>query len=142
MQLHQLAIFAYAICIPLCLSSHFGSGIVLIDGVGRISCGHCFYHSLPFCSITCILFRQSIFCSFHSLHVFFHVCFVLPLPLLQRTSNFKTFTITFSSCFHQNMTVPPHAICFSHPIQAVRIGMLFNAIYRKTKAICFLELNN
>ena len=30
---------------------------------------------------------------------FFHVCFGLPLPVLQLTSNFKAFTITFSSSF-------------------------------------------
>ena len=30
---------------------------------------------------------------------FFHVCFGLPLPLLPLTSNFKAFTITFSSSF-------------------------------------------
>ena len=35
-------------------SSHVGSGIVPVDGVGRILYGHCLYHVSPFCSITCI----------------------------------------------------------------------------------------
>ena len=37
------------------------------------------------------------FISFYT--CFFHVCFGLPLPLLPLTSNFKAFTITFSSSF-------------------------------------------
>ena len=43
------------------LSSQVGSDIVPVDGVGRISFGHCLYHASPFCLVTCILFHQSIF---------------------------------------------------------------------------------
>ena len=39
---------------------------------------------------------------------FFHICFGLPLPLLPLTSNFKAFTITFSSSFLK--TWPNHQI--------------------------------
>ena len=39
---------------------------------------------------------------------FFHVCFDLPVPLLPLTSNFKAFTITFSSSFLK--TWPYHRI--------------------------------
>ena len=67
-----------------------------VDGVGRISYGHCLYYASPFCSITCILFPQSIFFISFSI-CFFHVCF--GLPLLPLTSNFKAFAITFSSSF-------------------------------------------
>ena len=56
--------------------SHVGSGIVPVDGVGRISYGHCLYHTSPFRSITCILFPQSVFLHL-ILYLLFHVCFGL-----------------------------------------------------------------
>ena len=51
-------------------SSQVGSGIVPVDGVGQISCSHCLYHASLFCSITCILFHQSIF-----LHLILYLLF-------------------------------------------------------------------
>ena len=66
--------------------SHVGSGIVPVDGVGRISYGHRLYHASPFFSITCISFPGLFFfISFST--CFFHVCFGLPLHLLPLTSN-------------------------------------------------------
>ena len=73
-----------------------GSDIVPVDGVGRISYDHCLYRASPFCSITCILFHQSIFIHL-ILYLLFPCCFGLPLLLL--ISNFKAFIITFSSSF-------------------------------------------
>ena len=62
-------------------SSHVGSGIVCVDGVGQISCSHCLYHASLFCSITCILFHQSIF-----LHLILYLLF----PHLFRSSSCST----------------------------------------------------
>ena len=61
--------------------SHAGSGVVPVDGVGRISYGHCLYHASPFRSITCILFHQSIF-----LHLILYLLF----PRLFRSSSTTT----------------------------------------------------
>ena len=56
---------------------------------------------------------------------FFHVCFGLPLPLLPLTSNFKAFTITFSSFlklfsmiygFKYHMKYFHHNFEFLHPL--------------------------
>ena len=63
--------------------SHVGSGIVPVDGVGRITYGHCLYHVSPFRSITCILFPQSIF-----LHLILYLLF----PRLFRSSSSSTTT--------------------------------------------------
>ena len=83
-------------------SSYVGSGIV--DRVGQVSYGHCLYHASPFCSITCILFHQSIF---------LHLILYLPFPRLFRFSS-TTAHVKFQSLHYrifilpQNMTVPPH----------------------------------
>ena len=87
--------------------AHVGSGIFPVDGVGRISYGHCLYYSSPFRSIACILFPQSIFLHL-ILYLLFPRLFRLPLPPLPLTSNFKAFTITFSSSFLK--TWPYHRI--------------------------------
>ena len=79
-------------------SSHVGSGIV--DGVGQISYGHCLHHASPFCSIPCILFHQSIF--YLILYVFFLRLFRSFSSFTTLTSNFKAFTITFSSFFSKH----------------------------------------
>ena len=84
--------------------SNVGSGIFPVDGVGRISYGHCLYHSSPFRSITCILFPKSIF-----LHLILYLLF----PLLFRSSSSSTTThFKFQSLHYhififspQNMTV-------------------------------------
>ena len=64
--------------------SHAGSVIVPVDGIGRISYGHCLYHASPFRSITCILFPLSIF-----LHLILYLLFprlFRVLSLFYRTS--------------------------------------------------------
>ena len=92
--------------------SHVGSGIFPVDGVGRISYGHCLYHSSPFRLITFILFPQSIF-----LHLILYLLF----PRLFRSSSSSTTThFKFQSLhyhififFPQNMTVPPYTACLA-----------------------------
>ena len=88
-------------------SLHVRSGIVLVDGVGRISYGHCLYHASPFISITCVLFHQSIFLHL-ILCLLFSRLFRSSSSLLQFISNFKAFTVTFSSSFLK--TLPYHRI--------------------------------
>ena len=99
------------------LSFHVGSGIVPVNRLGQISYGHCLYHSLPFCSITCILFHQSIF---------LHLILYLLSPCLFRSSSTTTHFKFQSLHYHififfpQNMTVPPHTTCFSIPFKPVQ----------------------
>ena len=57
-------------------SWNVGSGVVPFDEAGWISHGHCLYHASPFCSITCILFHQSIFLCF--ILCFFILCSTCP----------------------------------------------------------------
>ena len=76
--------------------SHVGSGIVSVNGVGRISYAHCLYHSRHFHWSQASSFPSPFFFMSFSA-CFFHVCFGLLFPLLLLTSNFKAFIITFSS---------------------------------------------
>ena len=96
-------------------SLHVGSSIVPVDGVGRISYGHCLYHASPFCSITCILFHQSIF-----LHLILYLLFprLFPSSSSATTAHFKFQSLHYHILvfFPKNMTVPPYTACFSHPI--------------------------
>ena len=67
---------------------------------------------------------------------FFHVCFGLPLPLLPLTSNFKAFTITFSSSFLK--TCPYHRILLA-------LAILFKASFMSNMSInssLFLRSNS
>ena len=96
-------------------SSHVGSGIVPVDGVGRISYGRCLYHASPLCSITCILFYQSIF-----IHLILYLLF--PRFFWSSSSsttahfNFQSLHYHIFIFFPQNMTVAPYITCFSDPI--------------------------
>ena len=85
-------------------SSHVGSGIVPVDGVGRISYGHCLYHASPFCSITCIFSHQSIF-----LYFILHLLFPRFFQSSSTTTHFKFQSLHYHIFifFPQNMTVPP-----------------------------------
>ena len=62
-------------------SSHVGSSIIPVDGVGRISYCHCLYYASQFCSITCIFFHPSIF-----LHLILYLLF----PCLFQSSSSST----------------------------------------------------
>ena len=97
-------------------SSHFGFGVIPVDGVGRISYGHCLFHASPFRSITCIVA--------YSFTTPFFFIFYLFFPRLFRfsssstTSQFKFQSLHYHILiFPQNMIVPPHTTCFSLPIQ-------------------------
>ena len=91
--------------VELSSSSHFGSGIVPVDGVGRILYGHCLYHASPFCSIRCIFFHQSIF-----LHLILYLLF--PRLFQPSSSSFTTAHFKFQSLRYHILIFFPQNIPF------------------------------
>ena len=88
----------------------FGSGIVPVDGVGRISYGHFLYHASPFCSITCIIFPQSIF-----LHLILA---------------FSTFVSVFLFLYYHSLQISKPSLSHCH---------LLSSKHVRTTAYCLLQ---
>ena len=105
-----------------------GLGTVPVDGVRQISYSHCLNHALPFSFITYLFFHQSIF---------FHLILYLLFPsLFWSFSSSITVHFKFQSLhyhififFPQNMIVPLHTTCFSHPIYGLLKSLLKSSLF-------------